>query len=79
VIHLDVDAIDYAEMPVKDAVAGGLTIADVSDLLTALVGSPRVKALHVAEFDPRRDPEGIHARKIVELLTRAVARRVGPR
>ena len=79
VIHLDVDAIEYSEMPVKDAVAGGLTIADVSDLLTALVGSPRVVALHVAEFDPRRDPEGIHARKIVELLTRAVARRVGPR
>ena len=76
VIHLDVDAIDYAEMPVKDAVAGGLSIADLSDLLTALVGSPRVVGLHVAEFDPRRDPEGIHARKVVELLTRAVARRV---
>jgi arginase len=79
-IHLDVDAINYAEMPVKDAVGGaGLSIADVSDLLTALVGSPRVVGLHIAEFNPARDPEGIHARQVIELLARAVARRVGAR
>jgi len=36
-VHLDVDAIEYAEMPVKDPADGvGLTIAEVSDLLTAL-------------------------------------------
>jgi arginase len=76
-VHLDVDAIDYAEMPVKDAVGGaGLTIAEVSDLLTALVASPRVVGLHVAEFNPARDPDGVHARKVVDLLVRAVARRV---
>jgi arginase len=78
VVHLDVDAIDYAEMPVKDPVGGaGLTVAEVSDLLTALVASPRVVGLHVAEFNPARDPEGVHARKVIALLVRAVARRVG--
>ena len=76
-VHLDVDAIDYAEMPVKDPVGGvGLTIAEVSDLLTALLASPRVVGLHIAEFNPARDPEGVHARKVVAMLVRAVTRRV---
>jgi arginase len=74
-VHLDVDAIDYAEMPVKDSGDGGLTAAEVSDLVTALAASPRVIGLHVAEFQPERDPEGTHARKVVDLLARAVARR----
>ncbi len=74
-VHLDVDAIDYAEMPVKDSGDGGLSVAEVSDLVTALVASPRVIGLHVAEFNPGRDPEGLHARKVVDLLARAVARR----
>lgn len=77
IVHLDVDAIDYAEMPVKDPVRGvGLSIAEVSDLITALAASPRVVGLHVAEFNPERDPEGVHAAKVVALLARAVARRV---
>jgi arginase len=76
-VHLDVDAIDYAEMPVKDQAGGaGLTVAEVSDLLTALAASPRVVGLHVAEFNPGRDPEGVHARKVIDLLVRAVTRRV---
>ena len=75
-VHLDVDAIEYAEMPVKLSAEGGLSVAEVSDLLTALVASPRVVALHVAEFDPAKDPEGVHARKVIDLLARAVARRV---
>ena len=75
-VHLDVDAIDYAEMPVKDSGEGGLSAAEVADLVTALAASPRVVALHVAEFAPERDPDGTHARKVVELLARAIARRV---
>ena len=75
-VHLDVDAIDYSEMPVKDSGGeAGLSVAEVSDLVTALVASPRVIGLHVAEFQPERDPEGVHARKVVDLLARAVARR----
>lgn len=78
-VHLDVDAIDYVEMPVKDPVAGvGLTIAEVSDLLTALAASPRVVGLHIAEFNPARDPDGVHARKVVAMLVRAVTRRLRP-
>jgi arginase len=79
-VHLDVDAIDPAEMPVKEAAGGsGLAVAEVSDLLTALVASPRVVGLHVAEFNPSRDPDRVHARKVVDLLVRAVARLVSAR
>jgi len=77
-VHLDVDVIDAAEMPAKQYTAGGdgLTYAEVSDLLTALLASPRVVALEVTEYDPSRDPEGTHARKIVDLVVRAAARRL---
>jgi arginase len=78
VVHLDVDVIDAAEMPAKQSVTpgDGLTLAEVSDLLTAIVASPRVVALEVAEFDPSRDPDGAHARKIVDLVVRAAGRRL---
>jgi arginase len=78
VLHLDVDAIDPAEMPAHDVTTPGpaLSLAEVSDLVTALVASPRVVAFDVAEFNPRRDPDGTLARKIVDLIVRAVARRL---
>jgi arginase len=76
VVHLDVDAIDYAEMPVKESVEGGLSAAEISDLVTALLASPRVAALHVGEFDPAKDVDGVAARKVIDLLGRAVARRL---
>src|SRR5262249_22456914 len=57
-VHLDVDVIDAAEMPAKQTVTPGqgLTGAELSQLLTALVASPRVIALEVTEYDPTRDP-----------------------
>jgi arginase family enzyme len=73
-----VDVIDPAEMPAKDVTTPGaaLSLAEVSDLVTAIVASPRVVALEVAEYNPARDPERTHARKLVDLITRAVARRL---
>jgi arginase len=78
VVHLDVDVIDAAEMPAKQYLTpgSGLTHAEVSDLLTAIVASPRVIALEVTEYDPSRDPEGTQARKIVDLIVRACRRRL---
>jgi len=78
VAHLDVDVIDPAEMPAKGSQTGGaaLSLAEVSDLLTALVASPRTVALEVAEFQPVKDPDGASATRIVELIARAVARRL---
>lgn len=78
VVHLDVDVIHTAELPAKDYVTPGqgLSLAEAGDLLTALVASPRVAALEVAEFYPDADPGGAHARKIVDLIVRGVARRL---
>jgi arginase len=79
VVHLDVDVIDAAEMPAKQFLTSGtgLTYAEVSDLLTALVASPRVVALEVTEYDPSRDTDRKYARKIVDLIVRACGRRLG--
>jgi arginase len=77
-VHLDVDVIDAAEMPAKQYLTpgAGLAYAEVSDLLTAIVASPRVIALEVTEYDPSRDPQGEHARKIASLIVRAAGRRL---
>lgn len=76
-VHFDVDLIDPAEMPAKDPLTPGvgLSWAEAADLLTALVASPRVVALEVTEFNPERDPDGTCARRLVEILARAVPHR----
>jgi arginase len=77
-VHLDVDAIDPVEMPVTDYVTRGeaLSLAEVSDLVTALLASDRTVAFEVTEYNPSRDPDGTHGRKLVELIARAVGRRL---
>src|SRR5688572_31306732 len=52
VVHLDVDVIDPVEMPAKGCHTEGtaLSLAEVSDVVTALVASPRTVALEVAEY-----------------------------
>ena len=76
VVHLDVDVIDPAEMPAKEPLTpgSGLTFAETSDLVTALLGSPRVVALEVCEYLPARDSDLAIGRRLVELIVRAVAR-----
>lgn len=78
VVHLDVDLVDAAEMPAKQSLTPGegLTFAEASDLVAALLASPRVCALQVAEYQPARDPDRACAAKLVELIARAVARRL---
>jgi arginase family enzyme len=73
-----VDVIDAAEMPAKQFLTSGtgLAYAEVSDLVTAILASPRVIALEVTEYDPSRDPTGEHARKVVDLIVRATRRRL---
>lgn len=77
VVHVDVDVIDPAEMPAKAGSPPGeaLSLSEVSDLVAALAASRRVVALEIAEYDPSRDPDGSCARKLVDLVARAVARK----
>jgi arginase len=76
VVYLDLDVIDPAEMPAKHTLTRGpaLSLAEVSDLLTALMASPRVVALGVGEYVPDKDPGGVCARRVVDIVARAVAR-----
>jgi arginase len=76
IVHLDVDVIDPKEMPAKhQAVPGpGLSFDEASDLVAALAASPRVVALEICEYAPDIDPGLATGRRLVELLTRAVAR-----
>lgn len=77
VVHMDVDVIDPAEMPAKHQAVGGrgLSFDEASDLVAALVASPRVVALELCEYAPDLDPGLATARRLVGLLARAVARR----
>jgi arginase len=76
-VHLDVDVLDPAEMSAKQPLTPGvgLTFPELRNLLTALMASPRVVALEVVEFSPDRDPGGVLARQLVDLLAEAVGRR----
>ena len=75
VVHLDVDLLDPSLLQAKDAVTPGegLTWEQASELLSALLGSGRVKALEVAEFNPDLDSSGAVARALVKLLVQATA------
>jgi arginase family enzyme len=72
-----VDVLDPAEMSAKQPLTPGvgLTFPELRNLLTALMASPRVVALEVVEFSPDRDPDGVLARQLVDLLAEAVGRR----
>jgi arginase len=77
-VHLDVDVVDPDQMPAKDTLTPGpgLTWDEASDLLTALLASSRVAGLEVCEYNPDLDPGGACARKLIEVVTRAVGRHV---
>jgi arginase len=78
VVHFDVDTVDSSELPAKSSVTPGrgLSLAEASDLLAALVASPRVVALEVTELNPSADADGSCARKVVDLVARAVSRKL---
>jgi arginase family enzyme len=73
-VHLDVDLVGPEAMPAKTALTPGhgLSWEEAFALVAALLSSSRVVALDIAEFDPSRDSDGLHARQVVDLVARAV-------
>lgn len=69
-LHLDADVLDPEVMPAVDSPdPGGLTVAELRVLVTALARSPRCAGLHLTIYDPDLDPEGSGAVLLADLLT----------
>lgn len=69
-LHLDADVLDPSVMPAVDSPdPDGLTVAELTALVSALVRSPRCAGLHLTIYDPDLDPEGSGAVLLADLLT----------
>ena len=74
-LHLDLDVLDEGALPaVSYPQPGGLGWDDVTALLAALGADPGLVGVTVADFRPDLDADGWYARRIVDLLTVALAR-----
>jgi arginase len=70
-VHFDADVFDESEMPaVTYAQPDGLDWEQVEALLRALISSPALVGLSIADFEPDKDPDSQHARRIVDLTAR---------
>jgi arginase len=68
-VHLDVDVLDEGEFPATDyPMPGGLTLAELADLMTPLVASPALAGLSVACYNPEKDTGAAGARALVDLV-----------
>ncbi len=77
-VHLDVDVLDDAVMPAVDyRIEGGLSWAELESVLETALGDERAVGFDVTIFNPRLDPEGLLAARLVESLSRGLAARIG--
>jgi len=72
--HLDADVLDDAVMPAVDyRQDGGMTPAELTELLRRAGNSGRMIGFSVAIYNPALDPSGDGARLLVEILDHAFA------
>ena len=68
-LHLDLDVLDEGVLPaVSYPQSLGLDWDDLAALVRPLVAAPNLLGVSVADFNPDRDPDGIHAARVVESL-----------
>jgi arginase len=73
-IHLDVDVLNDKYMPAVDyRLSGGLGFEDVSRLLQILLGSGKAVGMDITIFNPKLDPDGSIARRLVSSLSAGLA------
>jgi arginase len=73
-IHLDADVLDDAIMPAVDyRQPGGLSWDALGSLLRAAASSGRAVGLEVTIYNPRLDPDGAAARRLVDVIVDALA------
>ncbi|KUO14783.1 arginase family protein [Streptomyces dysideae] len=77
-VHVDVDVLDDAVMPAVDyRRPGGLTWPELELVLRTALADARALGLDVTIFNPRLDPDGSIAGRLVECLRRGLAVRGG--
>jgi arginase len=77
VLHFDVDLINGEEFPWTNFPGtGGLSLNDVRDALSVFVSQPNLAAFEVAGYNPDLDPDGEGSRKLIELLTVVLSKRL---
>lgn len=73
-VHVDVDVLDPGVMPAVDAPdPGGIAFAELELLLGGLVATRRCLGMEITVFDPDYDPDGTHARAVVQTLHAGLA------
>jgi len=69
-IHLDVDILDNDEMPCVDSPQpGGLTYAELKEVLSNLFESRLVRGMDITILDPTLDFKGTHTKKFIKEIT----------
>jgi len=75
-LHLDLDVIAEEQFSATNVPgSGGLSFTDVKESLTEFAKQENLLGLDVAQYNPEKDPERNAAKKLVELLTEALAAR----
>ncbi|MFD0143779.1 MULTISPECIES: arginase family protein [unclassified Streptomyces] len=75
-VHLDVDVLDDAVMPAVDyRQPGGLSWAELEDVLRTALAHERAVGFDVTIFNPRLDPDGTIAARLTDCLRRALRTR----
>jgi arginase len=74
-LHLDLDVLDEDVLPaVSYPQALGLDWSELIALVRPLVAAPDLLGVSVADFNPDRDADGVHAVHVVESLREALGR-----
>ena len=77
VLHFDVDLINGEEFPWTNFPGtGGLSLSEVRDALCVFAAQPNLAAFEVAGYNPDLDSDGQGARKLIDLLTAVLSKRL---
>lgn len=74
-VHLDVDTIDYMDLPLSENAGRneGLAFDTTMRALATLVATPKLAALTVTEVNPDHDPDGTAVERFVEGLVEVLS------
>lgn len=74
-IHLDADVLDDAIMPAVDyRQPGGISYAELSEVLNVLISTGRAVGLTVTILNPRKDPDGVAVKGLAKSIVRGLKR-----